>query len=62
MRKSSFNTRRNGWLLKLAALLRARFARAVYIDNDVYVLKPSLVHALLSKTLRVADVAAPHLP
>ena len=57
--RPSLNTRHNGWLLKLAALLSAGFSRVVYIDNDVYVVRPSLVHSLLSQTLRFADVAAP---
>lgn len=32
------------------------------MDNDLFVLEPSLVHTLLASTLRFADVAAPVVP
>jgi len=44
---------------KLAALARTRYERALFLDNDIRVLQPSLVHSLLSSTLAVADLAMP---
>jgi hypothetical protein len=47
------------YLFKLSALLTTSFARALFIDNDVHIRQPSLVHTLLSRTLTLSDVAAP---
>ena len=34
----------------------------IYLDTDVYVIQPNLVHSLLTSTLRLADVAMPTDP
>lgn len=47
---------------RFAALLTSRFERTVYLDNDLYVLSPSLIPTLLTQTLRLADFAAPMDP
>ena len=44
---------------KASALLQSPFNRTLFLDNDVYVLQPSLVNDLLGSTLRNADVAIP---
>ena len=44
---------------KLCALDQTHFRRAVFIDADVKVIQPSLIHSLLSSTLRLAEVAMP---
>ena len=46
-------------LCKLYAYLQSPFARTLFLDTDVFVLQPSLVHSLLGHTLRLADIAAP---
>ena len=47
------------FVYKLAALASTHFQRALFLDNDVRVLQPNLVHTLLSATLGVVDVAMP---
>lgn len=44
---------------KTSALLQSPFNRTIFLDNDVYVLQPGLMHSLLTRTLRVADIAMP---
>ena len=44
---------------KTSALIQTPFDRTLFLDNDVYVLQPSLVHNLLSQTLRACDIAMP---
>ena len=44
---------------KTSALLQTPFERTLFLDNDVYVLQPSLAHVLLSQTLRACDIAMP---
>jgi hypothetical protein len=44
---------------KLSALLQSPFNKTLFLDNDVYVLQPSLVNDLLSRTLNNADIAIP---
>jgi hypothetical protein len=48
-----------GYLFKLTALLRSSFARTVFIDCDVFVIRPTLIHGLLNGALRVSDIAMP---
>ena len=50
---------RRAYLHKLSGLLQSGFNRTVYLDCDVYVVSPVLVHHLLTRALRVADVAMP---
>ena len=40
-------------------MLDSPFSRTVYLDCDVYVLSPPLVHHMLTAVLAVADVAMP---
>ena len=47
------------YLYKLAALMNTAFSSALFLDNDIRVIDPSLVHALLTSGLRVSDVAMP---
>ena len=44
---------------KTSALLQSPFNRTIFMDNDVFVLEPTMMHNLLTQTLRVADVAIP---
>jgi hypothetical protein len=44
---------------KMSALLQSPFNKTLFLDNDVFVLQPSLVHDLLGSTLTNADVAIP---
>lgn len=47
------------FLFKLHALLTTSFERALFIDTDLHVRQPTLVHGLLNRTLNLAEVAAP---
>ena len=47
------------YLYKLSGLLSTRFNRTVFLDCDVFVLRPSLMQQLLTNALAVADVAMP---
>lgn len=47
------------YVFKLRALLASRFERTVFCDCDLVVLKPILIHSLLTSVLEVADVSMP---
>lgn len=47
---------------KLAAMLATDWEHTLFLDNDLLVLEPSLVHSLLNSTLKFADLAAPVVP
>lgn len=51
--------RRNAFLYKLSSMLQSGFLRTLFVDNDVHVLAPTLVHDLLVGTLNFTDVAMP---
>jgi len=44
---------------KMVALLMSPYEVTVYLDNDVLVLQPTLMDDLLSRTMRIADLAMP---
>ena len=50
---------RHAYLRKLSGLLLSRFNRTVFVDCDVYVIRPTLIHDLLLHALMVADIAMP---
>jgi len=47
------------YLFKLSSLLATSFARALFLDSDVSVRQPDLVHLMLTTTLEISDLAAP---
>ena len=47
------------YYFKLSGLLSTRFNRTVFLDCDIFVLRPSLVQQLLFNALSVSDVAMP---
>lgn len=47
---------------KLSALMSTPFERTFFVDNDMYVLEPSLAHDLLTRTARLCDLAMPIVP
>ncbi len=49
----------NVYLWKLASFLQSPFKRTLYLDQDVLVVWPPLVHGLLTQTLTIADMASP---
>jgi len=49
-------------LYKLSALLLTPFKRTLYLDNDVFVLRPNLIHDILNSTLSLSDLAMPVNP
>ena len=62
--ETSYNARaREGMLIfylgKFSAYLLSPFERSLFLDSDVFVMKPTFVHNMLAKSLSVADVAAP---
>jgi hypothetical protein len=50
---------RLAYLHKLSGLLQTPFGRTLYLDCDVLVIAPNFAHDLLTRALRVADVAMP---
>ena len=49
----------DAYLFKLSTLLNTRFSRALFVDADMHVRQPELVHLMLHSTLELSDVAAP---
>ena len=47
------------YLYKLSCLLQSDFNRTLFLDCDVFVLLPSLLHDVFMRVLTVADVAMP---
>ena len=47
---------------KIAAMLATEWEATLFLDADLFVLEPALVHTLLTSTLRFADLAAPIVP
>lgn len=47
------------YLFKLSTLLATSFSRALFVDSDMHVRQPELVHVLLHSTLEFSDIAAP---
>ena len=47
---------------KLSALMSTPFERTFFVDNDIFVLEPSLPHDLLTRTARLCDLAMPIVP
>ena len=51
--------KKKAFVLKMSALLSTEFERTLFLDVDVFVLSPGLVHELLVSALHVSDVAMP---
>ena len=49
----------NHWIYKIAVLLLTPFLETVYLDADIMVVSPNLLDDLLSRSLRIADIAFP---
>ena len=57
--KFARNDPRRAYLAKLSGLLSSGFNRTVYLDCDVFVIAPTLVHDLFERALGVAELAMP---
>ena len=52
----------SSFVLKLAAMYATHWNHTLFLDNDMTIQEPSLVHSLLSSTLHFSDLAAPVVP
>jgi len=59
---SRTGSRPSPFAFKLAAMLATEWEATLFLDADLFVLEPALVHTLLTSTLRLADLAAPVVP